>query len=81
MKKKRKSAADFGAALSRAEVELLSALPYEYPAAPATPKERVTARTLVHLGLLEQNAEDPRIHRCTDLGQQVVDMYRRAKWI
>lgn len=32
MKRKKKTAADFGAALSRAEVELLSALPYEYPA-------------------------------------------------
>lgn len=67
--------------LTRDEVLLLTALPHDYPAAPATPKERLTAKRLVALGLLETDPSSPKVHFCTGVGQKVVDAWYEAGWL
>ncbi len=68
------------AGLARRDVMLLAHFEYDHPRECLAGLER-RATFLVRMGLLERDPTARRMLRPTDLGQDVVELYRRGGWI
>lgn len=62
--------------LTRAQLEVLAACPYDAPA--RLPRRKYVTLALVAAGLLERNPDSKDVYRCTEAGTEVVARWRAA---